>query len=180
MGQVTVGPPEPIARNQPLIFMADLALQKANITVPAPSPGAETANTFEMVRHFIWDRTIEDNPLELDLEFSDQEIGHARQYAAMMFNSIPPFVVTVQANSIPTNWEYPFLLATVYHLLLAKLMALSRKDLDYSAGNMTVDLTKRRIEFLSKWAPAFKTEATTIIKEHKIAANLESAYGSVC
>lgn len=158
----------------------DLQLQTANITVPAPSPGAETANTHEMVRHFIWDRTIEDNPLELDLEFSDLEIGHARNFAAMMFNSIPPFVVTVQANSVPTNWEYPFLLATAYHLLLAKLMLLSRKDIDYSAGNMAVDITKRRIEFLSKWAPAFKVEATENIKLQKVAANLESAYGHVC
>lgn len=160
--------------------MAAPLVPQANITVPQPSPGVETMNTHEMVRHFIWDRTIEDNPLELDLEFSDQEIGHARQFAAMMFNSIPPFVVTIQANNIPTNWEYPFLLATVYHLLLAKLMQLSRKDLDYTAGNMTVDINKRRIDFLSKWAPAIKTEAMATIKEHKVAANLESAYGHVC
>lgn len=159
---------------------ADLQLQRAAITVPAPSPGVETANTHEMVRHFIWDRTIEDNPLELDLEFSDQEIGHARQFAAMMFNSIPPFVAQISANNVPTNWEYPFLLATAYHLLLAKLMLLSRKDIDYSAGNMAVDITKRRIDFLSKWAPAFKTEATENIKLQKVTANLESAYGTVC
>ena len=150
------------------------------ITVPGPNPGNETANTHDMVRHFIWDRTLEDNPLELDLEFSDQEIGHARNFAAMMFNSIPPFVVDVVPQNIPKRWEYPFMIATVYHLFLAKLMSLQRKDLDYSAGNMTVDINKRRIEYLTKWSQFFKSEAESKIKEIKVAANLESAYGHVC
>lgn len=151
-----------------------------SLTVPTPNPGSETANTHEMVRHFIWDRTIMDNPLELDLEFSDQEIGHARNFAAMMFNSIPPFVVDVTPKSVPHRWEYPFLTATVFHLFLAKLMSLQRKDLDYSAGNMTVDINKRRIEYLTKWAQVFKEEAETKIKMIKVTANLESAYGHVC
>ena len=134
------------------------------------------ALTHEATRHFIWDRTLEDNPLELDLEFSDPEIGQARQFAAQMINATPPFSVQVMANQVPTNWEYAFQLATVYHLLLAKLMSLQRKDLDYSAGNMTVDINKRRIEYLDKWVKVFREDAMMRIKELKVTANLESAY----
>lgn len=151
-----------------------------SITIPQPNPAQETSLTHDLVRHFIWDRTIEDNPLELDLAFSDPEIGYARQFAAMMFNSIPPHTVQIQANNVPVNWEYPFMVGTVYHLFLGKLMALQRKDLDYSAGNMTVDINKRRIEYLTKWAQFFKTEAEAKIKEQKVIANLNAAYGSVC
>jgi len=133
-----------------------------------------------MIRHFIWDRTLEDNPLEMDLAFSDPEIGHARQFCAMMFNAIPPFTVQTTPDVIPPNWQYSFIIGTVYHLFLAKLMSLQRKDLDYTAGNMTVDINKRRIDYLTKWSQFFKVEAETKIKEQKVLANLNAAYGSVC
>jgi hypothetical protein len=145
------------------------------ITVPSPSPGAETSIVHADIRHFIWDRTIEDNPLELDLEFSDLEIGHARRFAAMMWNSIPPYVRTITAEQVPTS-EYGFLLAIVSHLFLAKLMSLQRKQIDYNAGGMSVDLFGKRIEYLTKWSVALKQEATEIIKTQKLSENLESGY----
>lgn len=146
------------------------------ILLPAPAPDSQTAVVHDDVRHFLWDRTLEDNPLELDLEFSDTEIGHARRFAAMMFNSIPPLVRNITAAQIPNGWEYGFMLGTVYHLLLAKLMVLQRKQIDYSAGNITIDLTKNRVDFLSKWVPLFKEEAMQNIKQLKLVANLESGY----
>jgi hypothetical protein len=149
---------------------------KVPIKTAGSSPESETAVVNEDIRHFIWDRTIEDNPLELDLEFSDKEIGHARRFAVKMFNSIPPYVETITADKIPLRWEYGFMLGTVYHLFLAKLMSLQRKDLDYSAGNMTVDINKKRIDYLSKWVEAFKKEATENIKSLKVSYNLESGY----
>ena len=149
------------------------------IKVP-PSPGSETSVVHDDIRHFIWDRTISDNPLELDLEFSDEEIGHARRFAAMMWNSIPPYVRQISANQVPTNGDYGFLLAIVYHLFVAKLMSLQRKDLDYSAGNLTVDINKRRIDYLSKWVVALKQEATEVIKTQKLSENLESGYACFC
>lgn len=150
------------------------------LVIPAPNTLAETAVTHDMIRHFIWDRTLEDNPLEMDLAFSDTEIGHARKFCAMMFNSIPPYTVQISADVIPPGWEYSFIIGTVYHLFLAKLMSLQRKDLDYTAGNMTVDINKRRIDYLTKWSQFFKVEAETKIKEQKVIANLNAAYGSVC
>lgn len=149
------------------------------LIVPAPNPGGETGVNHEMVRHFIWDRTIEDNPLELDLEFSDQEIGHARKYAVMSFNAIPPFVFILTQDNVPQRLQYPFMLNIIYHLFIAKMAQLARKDLEYSAGNMSVDINKRRIDYLAKWAQFFKEESTASFKEIKVTLNLESAYGCI-
>jgi hypothetical protein len=148
------------------------------VAIPTPVGSREMCLTHETVRQFIWDRTLNDNPLDLDLAFSDDEIGSARRMSVMMFNSVPPYVVTIQANELPTNCEYPILMAIAYHLMLGKVMTLQRKDIDYSAGNMTVDTTKRRIEHHLKWAQLFKAEAEAKIKEFKVAANLESGYAS--
>jgi len=145
------------------------------IKVPA-SAGSETSVVSNDIRHFIWDRTIEDNPLELDLEFSDEEIGNARRFCAMMCKDVPPYVIEINASSIPKGFEYAFMIGTVYHLFLAKLMSLQRKDLDYSAGGMTVDINKRRIDYLSKWVVAFKQEAMESIQKRKLSMNLESGY----
>lgn len=149
------------------------------LIVPGPNTTGEINLSTEMVRHFIFDRTIEDNPIEMDLDFSDGEIARAREFAIMMLNAIPPFVHQLQHDNVPANWRYPFLLAIIYHLFVAKAAQLSRKDIDYSAGNMTVDLNKRRLEFYMKWSQAFKTESESTIKTLKVAANLESAYGQV-
>lgn len=149
------------------------------LTLPAPNPGGETGVNHDMVRHFVWDRTIEDNPLELDLEFSDQEIGHARKFALMSINAVPPFVFVLQQTNIPQALQYPFMTLTVYHLFIAKMAQLGRRDMDYSAGGMTVDINKRRIDYLAKWAQFFKAEADTMVKQIKVTINLESAYGSV-
>jgi hypothetical protein len=148
------------------------------IILPTPSPQVETRVVHEDIRHFIWDRTIADNPLDLDLEFSDEEIGWARRFAVKMFNAIPPHVVDITADQVPARWEYGFFLGTVYHLFLGKLMKLQRSDLDYSAGNMTVDLNKRRIEYLTKWAQAFKQEATENIKTLKLVTNLNQGFAA--
>jgi len=147
--------------------------------VPLQCEPSETRVVNDDIRHFIWDRTIADNPLEMDLEFDDTEIGYARKHAIEMFNALPPYVVSLKGNHVPADWQYPLKLGIVYHLFLGKLISLQRKDLDYSAGNMTVDINKRRIEYLTKWVPFFKQEAETLIKQQKVIFNLESCYLSL-
>jgi hypothetical protein len=101
-------------------------------------------------------------------------------YAVMSINAIPPQIYEFSPERVPFSWKYDFLKATVYHLLLAKLMKLQRKDMDYSAGNMSVDLYKRQIEYLFRWSQIFKAEFEAGIRDKKRTANLEDAYGSTC
>ena len=57
--------------------------------------------TTEDIRHFLLDRDVEDNDLELDVAFSDEEIRDAMKRAARAYNSIPPFVCTAVSNALP-------------------------------------------------------------------------------
>ena len=146
-----------------------------------PLKGITGALDVEDMRNFIWDRTIEDNPIELDLSFSDTEIGHAFRFAALQYNSIPPYIGTIRGPGDVTDnrLTYSVLLAVAYHLFLAKAAQLSRQDIDYTAGNMTVDFTKRRIEYLTKWAKAFKDESMQGMQAYKLMVNINSGFAAM-
>ncbi len=149
--------------------------------IKVPFDGKTGGLDCEDIRHFIWDRTIEDNPMELDLVFSDDEIGHAFRFASMMYNAMPPHVEIIRSPLDVTDQRlvYPFIIATVYHLFLAKAQQLSRQDIDYTAGNMQADFTKRRIEYLTKWAAAFKDESVEALKNYKLVINLNSGFAAL-
>lgn len=146
--------------------------------IKVPFDGVTGTFDCEDIRHFIWDRTVADNPIELDLTFTDAEIGHASRYACMMFNALPPHILVLHSLRDVTDARltYSMMLGVVYHIFLAKAVLLSRKDIDYTAGNMQVDFTKRRIEYLTKWAAAFKEEATAGMSNYKLVLNLNDGF----
>ncbi len=158
--------------------MADIVPAPKLSPIKVPFDGVTGSLDTEDIRHFVLDRTVEDNPIELDLEFSDEEIGWAFRHTAMMFNSIPPFVYTIEGpkDVVDKNLTYPFMIGVIYHLFVGKSAKLSRSDIDYSAGDMQADFTKRRIDYLSKWASAFKQESMTGLKNYKLVVNLENGY----
>jgi len=148
------------------------------VPVKVPFDGITGTLDVEDVRHFIWDRTVEDNPLELDLAFSDEDIGWAFRHAAMMYNATMPPINLIRGPRDVTDLRltYPFLIATIYHLFVAKAAQLSRQDIDYSAGNMEADFTKRRIEYLTKWAETFKEKSESGLKEYKLMINVNNGF----
>ena len=148
--------------------------------IKVPFDGVTGKLDTEDIRHFIMDRTVEDNPIELDLEFSDEEIGWAFRHAAMAYNGIPPYVGLINGPNDVTDprLAYPFMIAVIYQLFAAKAAKLARMDIDYSAGDMQVDFTKRRVDYLTKWAQAFKDESTAGLKNYKLVINLESGYAA--
>ena len=99
------------------------------------------------------------------------------RYCAMSYNSIQPYVERVDATTLPN--EMIFIHGTIYHLYLSKWAQLTRSDLDYTAGNMTVDRVKRWIGHLENGMKLHQTEFETKAKERKISINLEGAYGCV-
>lgn len=128
----------------------------------------------EDIRMFLADRTAEDNPLELDLSFSDDEIQYACRFSAMKFNEHPPFVMWVDPAALP--FGNCFLNGVAYFLYLGKLQKLQRNDIDYTAGNMTVEINKRRIEHLKEWVGEFKEEFEKTTANIKHTINMEDAY----
>lgn len=126
------------------------------------------------VRAYIFDRTLADNPLELDLQFSDDEIGHAMRFAAMRYNDMPPHVNVVDPAKLP--FASTFLDGVAYFLYLGLLQKLQRNDMDYSAGNAEVDINKRRIEHIKAWVTFFKDEFERQAKEIKVTINIHDAF----
>ena len=133
--------------------------------------------TPEDIRHFLYDRTPADNEIDMDLAWSEPEILQAMRFCAMSYNAIQPYVERVTATTLPQ--EMLFIHGTIYHLYLSKWSQLTRSDLDYSAGNMTVDRVKRWIAHLEKGMEVHKTEFETKGKERKLFINLNQAYGCI-
>jgi hypothetical protein len=130
--------------------------------------------TIEDVRHFIMDRTVADNPLLLDLAYSDDEIAQAIRFACLSFNEIPPYVYEVNPECIP--FSMLFMHGAVYHCYLGKMAQLMRRDMDHQAGSMTVDITKRQIANLQVLIKLHKDEFEGMAKQRKISANVSAAF----
>lgn len=130
------------------------------------------------VRAFILDRNVEDNSLEMDLTFSDEEIIDAFKRAAREYNSIPPFVGSVDPAALPDDTNV-FLDATAMQLYISRVSRLQRNDVDYTAGDVTVALEKRQIEHLLKMIQFHRERFVEAAKAQKITRNLRRAYGRV-
>ena len=131
----------------------------------------------EDVRLFIFDRTIEDNMIDLDLFFSDQEIMDAMRRTAMAYNGIPPYVEQVD----PTRLVYGdvFLHGIAYQLCLSKVHQLSRNDIDYSAGGVTTNLIEKQRQYLMELLKFHKQEFDIKAKERQVHRNINNAFGPV-
>lgn len=128
----------------------------------------------EDIRHFIFDRDAADNPLLLDVAYTDDEIARAMRYACLSFNEVTPYVFTIQPECMP--FSMLFIHGTIYHLYLSRISELSRRDVDHTAGNMTVDVTKRLIANLTALVALHKKEFDTSAKQRKIAFNVSQAF----
>jgi Trm5-related predicted tRNA methylase len=141
-----------------------------------PQQGKQGKIDAQDVRDFIFDRTLDDNPTELDLVFSDDEIQKAMRFAAMKYNETSPFVHEVSAAFLP--FGSMFLNGIAYTLYLSKLQMETRQDIEYQAGSMTIDVYKRKVEHLQNFVKLFKTEFETMVKERKLAINISAAFHS--
>lgn len=126
------------------------------------------------VRQFMMDRTVKDNLLDMDLAYSDEDIGFARRFAAMEYNESPPLCHRVCVDNLP--FGLTFLWGIAYYLIVGNLQKLMRQDIDYSAGNVAVDLTKRRIEHLKTLLPVYKGEFEKRVLQQKAQINIAAGY----
>lgn len=126
------------------------------------------------IRHFIFDRSVEDNSIELDLAFSDEEIQNAFRYMCMSFNSITPYCMSIGPDAIPnTMWAIH---GTCYHLLLSKYHKESRNDMSYNADGVTVEVQKTLIQHLLNQIKLHKNEFDTMAKHEKLNKNINDAF----
>lgn len=133
--------------------------------------------TAEDVRHYIFDRTLEDNELEGDLTFSDDEINNAMRYTCLDFNSIPPYIKNASPQNPPPYMIY--LDGIIKHLLTSKLHKLSRNDISYSAGGVQTNIDGRKIEHLKGLIRMHTESFIARSNEYKKIHNAYRAFGKV-
>ncbi len=155
-------PPQPVPGQTPVI----------------PPLGLRTAMNFDIVRSFLFDRVALDNPLLMDLEFSDEEISKAQYLTTLAYNGMEPRVETLIPGVVPRDMEMIFLNGTASFLHQGKLMQLARNNLSYQAGNMEVDINAKRIETLTASAKMFREEFLRQAADRKRTINFNNAYGS--
>lgn len=156
------GPPKPIP----------------GVTPSIPPLGVRSSLDLVVVRAFIFDKSAMDNPLLMDLEFSDEELLQAQGIAVSAYNGIEPRVETFLPFSIPPQADHIMLNGIACYAQQAKLMNLMRNNLEYNAGNMEVDINAKRIAALTATAQMFKTEFFRTATDRKTTINVGAAYGN--
>lgn len=130
--------------------------------------------TIEDVRHYMMDRTPDDNGV--DLEYSNDEIRQAMIRAARDYNSLPPRVSDADPDrlSARTNMFLDAIAAQLYTATLAKL---TRNDIDYTAGGVSTNINAKRIMHLRELIQTHRNLFREAAQQEKIAINLDDAYG---
>lgn len=132
--------------------------------------------TEQEIRLFLLDRSIEDNPVDLDLSFSSEEIQQAEKNAVRHFNMMLPHSIMAEGQ-IPSVLIHLF--GTAYYLYLTKILNLCRNDVDYQAGGMTVDITKRKLANYQGVAAQMRGEFESSAKQLKVSINTHAYMGRV-
>lgn len=133
--------------------------------------------TVEDVRHYIMDRTLDDNDLLADIAYTDDEIRQAMVYAARDYNSVPPAVSMVTPDCLPAHTNM-LLDAVVKNLYIMTLAQLTRNDLDYTAGGVGANMDAKRIGHLRDLIALHQDKFFTAARDEKIRINIDDAYGA--
>lgn len=131
------------------------------------------------VRMFLMDRALDDNPIDLVEEFfTDEDIAAACQRCVSKFNEMPPYNMRItNPNQVPYR---SYLIAGIcWQVLLAKINQLARRDLDYDAGGMSVDLIGKRIKHFTTLAATCRQEFMDGAQAEKVARNYANAFCQV-
>lgn len=134
--------------------------------------------TIELVREELQDRVPGDNSIDCDQFFSDEEILHAMERAAAAYNSMAPIgVMVVHPKCMPTTTNV-FLDATISRLLGTAIHKLSRNQMDWSTGGVSVSLEKPRMQAFQQLKQELEQSWRAAAKEMKAQANIQQAWGA--
>jgi len=132
--------------------------------------------TIDDVRHFMMDRTVQDNEIDLELLFDDVMIKKAMEYAVKTYNSIPPFCEQgISPDRIPFI-DDTFLYGVAYHLYLMLIQKGIKNELPYTAGGTGVDIDNKRIQQYKEQAQNMRAEFVDKATKIKHAKNIRQAW----
>ena len=131
--------------------------------------------TPDLIREVIRDQTPGDNALYADLAFSEAEILAAMRSCARAFNSIPPYVLCANPDCMEAH-SNTFVDGTLEALYRTRMTQLMRNDIDYTAGDVTIGVTKQQIEHLKGLMKLHGDRFMQEAKQFKLIANTRMAY----
>lgn len=132
--------------------------------------------TIDDVRQFSQDRTADDNQLLSGLAFSDDEIRAAMRFAAREYNSIPPIGGSITADDLPGDTNM-FLDAIMWGLYIGAISRMARNQIEYTAGNATVNLEKTQIAYMRELAKIHADRFQQAARTWKLSCNLSQFFG---
>lgn len=134
------------------------------------------ALTIQDVRDFVGDEKPEDNPLLMDLMWSDPDILSSMKAAARAYNSIEPQCEVVRAEALPDD-DSTFLNGIAADLCRKYLNKLRNRDITYTAGNVQASVTSARIVHFEKMRVEYEEQFKQQAQNRKLRINLAAAYG---
>ena len=147
----------------------------ANLPLPQINFGtSKTLAQFTgLTRDYMRDHA-ELNRLSRGEETSDRMIVFALMFTVDRYNIIPPHFQTVGIEDFPSS--YMLLTGAVSHILKSAGILMSRNQLDYSAAGVSVAVSNKTPLYQS-WAQLFDQEWHQMVKQFKVARNIEFGYG---
>ena len=133
--------------------------------------------TPDLIREVIRDQAPGDNALYADLAFSEAEILAAMRGCARAYNSIPPYVLCANPDRLEAQ-SNTFVDGTLASLYRTRMTQLMRNDIDYTAGEVTIGVTKQQIEHLKGLVKLHDDMFHQAAKQFKLIANTRMAYRS--
>ena len=134
--------------------------------------------TEQDVREEMRDRSAADHIVLPDIAFTSEDIAYAMRKVARRFNSIRPFVMSVDASRLP-DFNNVFFDGIAWALLEGMRLNASMNDMDYSAGNVSSSVQGKLVSNLDKLVPMYEQRFVADAASMKLSANLEDAYGQV-
>lgn len=110
------------------------------------------------------------------VEFKDEEIYWAIRRPIEYWNEVPPPVTCYTPMTFP--FRYHWLDAVIGELLGMVALWMRRNDLDYTAGGLAVEDTKKWPDYM-KMSQQKKEEWKKFVHDKKIEINLRGAYASL-
>jgi hypothetical protein len=134
--------------------------------------------TEQDIREEMRDRSAADHLVLPDIAFTSEDIAHAMRKAARRFNSIRPYVISVEAHKLPDR-DNIFFDGIAWALLEGWLLNAGINDLDYTAGNVQASVQGKLVGNLEKLATKYEKRFVEDATALKISTNLVAAYGQI-
>lgn len=133
--------------------------------------------TIEYIREELQDQMPSDNSIDCDLFFSDKDILHAMERAAARYNQLPPVGIDpVSPSTLPASSGI-FLDAVLAQLYGSAIHKLNRNQVQWSTGEVTVDLEGKRLQAFEQAKAALDKQWREDARDRKAEINRSLCWG---